>query len=280
MAPLLWINKVCKADLVEPVRFESHVARWRRMSTTCLAVGFLNTAKVSIKANGFVNGHLSGEIGPTEAHYKQCRNFWHLDSRRNLAEREYSWSRGTYPWLSVFLTDQMGRIRGRVTFFYREGLICTIHVGDDLNYGNESLSLQVNRLRCRPRIIGCVYRPPNQCMDELLGNMNYSLSQPMGRYTWDYHSAQISSSCLNLKYCLAPLPLLTSKIHRWYLRIHNFCVTASNYKLERETSTRSCPTFRLQVMFSFYIFIVTNLTVKWKLTISSQCLALITMFSA
>lgn len=70
----------------------------------------------------------------------------------------------------------MGRIRGGVTFFYREGLICTIHVGDDLNYGNESLSLQVNRLRCRPRIIGCVYRPPNQCMDEFLGNMNYSLS--------------------------------------------------------------------------------------------------------
>lgn len=176
MAPLLWINKVCKADLVEPVRFESHFARWRRMSTTCLAVGFLNTAKVSIKANGFVNGHLSGEIGPTEAHYKQCTNFWHLDSSRNLAEREYSWWRGTYPWLSVFLTDQMGRIRGGVTFFYREGLICTIHVGDDLNYGNESLSLQVNRLRCRPRIIGCVYRPPNQCMDEFLGNMNYSLS--------------------------------------------------------------------------------------------------------
>lgn len=75
MAPLLSINKVCKADLVEPVRFESHFARWRRMSTTCPAVGFLNSATVSIKANGFVNGYLSGEIGPTEAHYKQYTNF-------------------------------------------------------------------------------------------------------------------------------------------------------------------------------------------------------------
>ena len=75
MVPLLSINKVCKADLVEPVCFESYFARWRRMSTNCLAVGFLNSATVFIKANGFVNGHLSGEIGPTEAHYKQCTNF-------------------------------------------------------------------------------------------------------------------------------------------------------------------------------------------------------------
>ena len=58
--------------------------------------------------------------------------------------------------------------------FLPEGLTCSI--GDDLDYGTESLWLQLNRLRCRPRIIGCVSGPPNQCMDEFLGNMNYSLS--------------------------------------------------------------------------------------------------------
>ena len=49
-------------------------------------------------------------------------------------------------------------------------------IDEDLNYGNETLRLQVNRLSCRPRILGCVYTPPSQCMDEFRGNMNYSLS--------------------------------------------------------------------------------------------------------
>lgn len=60
-------------------------------------------------------GYLSDKAGP------DCRELWdwHLASRRNVAAREYSWSRSTYLWLSVFLTDQIHFLPGRCDKFNR-----------------------------------------------------------------------------------------------------------------------------------------------------------------
>ena len=41
---------------------------------------------------------------------------------------------------------------------------------------NESAWIQVNRTRCKPLIIGNIYRPPNQSVDNFLDNLSASLS--------------------------------------------------------------------------------------------------------
>lgn len=63
----------------------------------------------------------------------------------------------------------------------------------------------------------------------------------IGRYIWDYRSAQISSFVFPH---FALFTVLHKQIHRWYLKINNVCATASNYKLgkqnlRKKTSTRS-----------------------------------------
>ena len=42
---------------------------------------------------------------------------------------------------------------------------------------NESVWIKINRTRCKPLIIGNVYRPPNQPVDNFLDNLNESLSR-------------------------------------------------------------------------------------------------------
>ena len=42
---------------------------------------------------------------------------------------------------------------------------------------NESVWIKINRTRCKPLIIGNVYRPPNQPVDNFLDNLNKSLSR-------------------------------------------------------------------------------------------------------
>ena len=78
------------------------------------------------------------------------------------------------PGYSITRRDRSERTGGGVMIYIRENLV--FNERNDLHNSNEAIWIQVNRIRCKPLIIGCVYRPPNQQVDKFLGDFNNSLA--------------------------------------------------------------------------------------------------------
>ena len=78
------------------------------------------------------------------------------------------------PGYSITRRDRRERTGGGVMIYIRENLV--FNERNDLHNSNEAIWIQVNRTRCKPLIIGCVYRPPNQQVDKFLEDFNNSLA--------------------------------------------------------------------------------------------------------
>ena len=78
------------------------------------------------------------------------------------------------PGYSITRRDRSERTGGGVMIYIRENLV--FNERNDLHNSNEAIWIQVNRTRCKPLIIGCVYRPPNQQVDKFLEDFNNSLA--------------------------------------------------------------------------------------------------------
>ena len=78
------------------------------------------------------------------------------------------------PGYSTIRCDRCERTSGGVIIYIHEGLVFTER--NDLHNNNEAIWVQVNRTRCKPLIIGCIYRPPNQQVDKFLEDFNNSLA--------------------------------------------------------------------------------------------------------
>ena len=78
------------------------------------------------------------------------------------------------PGYSITRRDRSERTGGGVMIYIRENLLFNGRNG--LHNSNEAIWIQVNRTRCKPLIIGCVYRPPNQQVDKFLEGCNNSLA--------------------------------------------------------------------------------------------------------
>ena len=76
------------------------------------------------------------------------------------------------PGYSIIRRDRGERIGGGVIIYIRDGLVFTER--NDFHNNNEAIWIQVNRSRCKPLIIGCIYRPPNQQVDKFLEDFNNS----------------------------------------------------------------------------------------------------------
>ena len=53
----------------------------------------------------------------------------------------------------------------------------------DLQNKNEAVWIQINRTRCKPLVVGCLYRPPNTSIDGFLEQFNDSLSKIDSSYS-------------------------------------------------------------------------------------------------
>ena len=78
------------------------------------------------------------------------------------------------PGYSIIRRDRSERTGGGVIIYIREGLVFSER--NDLHNNNEAIWIQVNQTRCKPLIIGCIYRPPNQQVDKFLEDFNNSLA--------------------------------------------------------------------------------------------------------
>ncbi|XP_066019612.1 uncharacterized protein [Pocillopora verrucosa] len=79
------------------------------------------------------------------------------------------------PGYNCVRRDREGKQGGGVVIYCRESLNFTGQ--EDLMNANESVWIKINRTRCKPLIIGNVYRPPDQPVDTFLDNLNESLSR-------------------------------------------------------------------------------------------------------
>lgn len=79
------------------------------------------------------------------------------------------------PGYNCVRRDREGKQGGGVAIYCRESLNFTEQ--EDLMNANESVWIKINRTRCKPLIIGNVYRPPDQPVDTFLDNLNESLSR-------------------------------------------------------------------------------------------------------
>ena len=77
------------------------------------------------------------------------------------------------PGYSIIRRDRSDRTGGGVIIYIREGLAFSKR--NDL-HNNEAIYIQVNETRCKPLIIGCIYRPPNQQVEKFLEDFNNSLA--------------------------------------------------------------------------------------------------------
>ena len=73
------------------------------------------------------------------------------------------------PGYSIIRRDRSERTGGGVIIYIREGLVFSER--NDL-HNNEAIWIQVNRTRCKPFIIGRIYRPPNQQVHKFLEDFN------------------------------------------------------------------------------------------------------------
>ncbi|CAB4042331.1 Hypothetical predicted protein, partial [Paramuricea clavata] len=64
---------------------------------------------------------------------------------------------------------------GGVAIYCRDNLPFTVVNTQDTI--NECLWIKLNRINCKPFIVGCAYRPPCQPVDEFLDGFNNSLSE-------------------------------------------------------------------------------------------------------
>ena len=96
------------------------------------------------------------------------------------------------PGYSIIRRDSGERIGGGVIIYIRDGLVFTER--NDLHNNNEAIWIQVNRSGCKPLIIGCIYRPPNQQVDKFLEDFNNSLAEI------ESHSDKIILGDFNIDY--------------------------------------------------------------------------------
>ena len=71
--------------------------------------------------------------------------------------------------------DRSNKRGGGVIIYCKDGLVFSTK--DNLKSPNEALWIQVNRTKCKPLLIGCVYRPPDQNVDDFLKNLESSLAE-------------------------------------------------------------------------------------------------------
>ena len=79
------------------------------------------------------------------------------------------------PGYNCVRRDREGKQGGGLAIYCRESL--NFIEQEDLMNANESVWIKINRTRCKPLIIGNVYRPPDQPVDIFLDNLNDSLSR-------------------------------------------------------------------------------------------------------
>ena len=79
------------------------------------------------------------------------------------------------PGYSCVRRDRQGKVGGGVAIYCRDSINFTIR--EDLNNANEAVWIQVNRKNCTPLVIGCIYRPPDQPIDNFTDNFGKSLSK-------------------------------------------------------------------------------------------------------
>ena len=71
--------------------------------------------------------------------------------------------------------DRSNKCGGGVIIYCRDGLVFSTK--DNLKSPNKALWMQVNQTKCKPLLIGCVYRPPDQNVDDFLKNLEGSLAE-------------------------------------------------------------------------------------------------------
>ena len=62
-----------------------------------------------------------------------------------------------------------------MAIFCRDSINFTVR--EDLNNANEAVWIQVNRKNCKPLVVGCIYRPPDQATNNFVDNFSESLSK-------------------------------------------------------------------------------------------------------
>ena len=70
--------------------------------------------------------------------------------------------------------DRSAKSGSGVIIYCKNGL--TFVERNDLKGNNESVWVQINRSKCKPLIIGCVHKPPDQPIDNFVDDFNLSLS--------------------------------------------------------------------------------------------------------
>ena len=70
--------------------------------------------------------------------------------------------------------DRSAKSGGGVFIYCKNGL--SFVERNDLKGNNESVWVQINRSKCKPLIIGCVYKPPDQPIENFVDDFNLSLS--------------------------------------------------------------------------------------------------------
>ena len=64
------------------------------------------------------------------------------------------------PGYSCVRWDRQRKAGGGVAIYCRDSINFTVR--EDLNNANEAVWIQVNRKNCIPFVVGCIYRPPDQ----------------------------------------------------------------------------------------------------------------------
>ena len=77
------------------------------------------------------------------------------------------------PGYSCMRRDRRGKVGGGLAISCHDCL--NFNVLDGLNNAIETVWIQVKRKNCKPLVVGCVYRPPDQAVDNFLDNLNDSL---------------------------------------------------------------------------------------------------------
>ena len=76
--------------------------------------------------------------------------------------------------------DRVTGVGGGVAIYCHEGMNYSSR--DDLKGNNEAIWIELHCTKCKPLIIGCIYRPPSQPIDEFLTDVDNSLQRVNNRH--------------------------------------------------------------------------------------------------
>ena len=79
------------------------------------------------------------------------------------------------PGYNCVRRDRQEKSGGGVAIFCRDSINFTVR--EYLNNANGAVWIQVNRKNCKPLVVGCIYRPPDQATNNFVDNFSESLSK-------------------------------------------------------------------------------------------------------